>query len=138
MAKLRLRILLDGRPRTGEPFTLTIDDEVRESGTIPSDGNLGISIPPQAKKGKLEVGTGETKEIYNLNLGHLDPIKTTTGVKARLNNLGFDCGKVDAKMDDQTVDAIREFQYFINHPDPNGELDEVTLDTLRSLHDEER
>lgn len=134
-AKLTLRILKDGEPRAGETFVLTIDGEEKERGTIASDGNIRISIPPTAQKGELTIGEGEDQEIYELNLGHLDPIDTITGVKARLNNIGFDCGKVNNKIDEQTLKAIKAFQGYINHPNPNGEVDQQTREVLEKLHD---
>lgn len=134
-AKLTLRILKDGEPRAGETFVLTIDGEEKERGTIASDGNIRISIPPTAQKGELTIGEGKDQEIYELNLGHLDPIDTITGVKARLNNIGFDCGKVNNKIDEQTLKAIKAFQGYINHPNPNGEVDQQTREVLEKLHD---
>jgi N-acetylmuramoyl-L-alanine amidase len=135
-AKLKLRILKDGESRADEPFVLTIDGEEKEVGTISSDGNILISIPPTAEKGELTIGEGDNKEIYELNLGYLDPIETTTGVKARLINLGFDCGKVDNEMNDETAEAISDFQSYIQHPNPSGEMDDQTRDALDALHDE--
>lgn len=135
-AKLKLRILKEGEPRTNEPFVLTIDGEEKERGNISLDGNIRISIPPVAKKGKLTIGEGENQEIYYLNLGYLDPIDTLTGVKGRLANIGFDCGELNENMDEQTIESITDFQSYINHPNPSGELDEETLKTLEKLHDE--
>ncbi len=134
-AKLRLRILKDGEPRKGEPFVLTIDGEEKERGTIPADGNIRLSIPPRAKKGKLTIGEGLSQEVYKLNLGYLDPINTISGVKARLSNLGFDCGEPDNQMDEQTIEAILDFQSFIDHPDPTGKLDDQTREILEKLHE---
>ena len=134
-AKLKLRILKDGEPRAGEPYVLIIDGEEKDRGNIASDGNIGISIPPLANKGELTIGEGKDQEIYELNLGHLDPIETITGVKARLINIGFDCGKVNNEMDDETIEAIADFQSYIKHPNPNGELDDQTRDILGKLHD---
>ena len=135
-AKLKLRILKGAEPRAGEPFVLVIDGVEKDRGTISSDGNIQISILPNAKKGKLTVGEGENQEIYELNVGHLDPIDSISGVKSRLNNIGFDCGKLNNEMDEETKTAVKNFQSFINHPDPSGELDDRTKKALAKLHDQ--
>lgn len=135
-AKLTLQILDEAEPRADVPFTLIIDGEEKDRGRIGSDGRIRISIPPTAKSGKLILGEGQEQEIYELNLGHLDPIDTISGVKARLNNLGFDCGMPNEEIDEQTREAIENFQGYINHPDPTGELDEQTRETLAALHEE--
>jgi N-acetylmuramoyl-L-alanine amidase len=135
-AQFHLRILKDGEPRFDEPFTLFIDGEEKKSGNIASDGNISISIPPEAKEGRIIIGEREKQEIYDLNLGFLDPIDTISGVKARLNNIGFDCGKINNQMDEKTIESISNFQSYIRHPKPSGELDDQTRKALQNLHDE--
>lgn len=135
-AKLKIRILQNAEPRQGEPFVLMIDGEEKKRGTISADGNVEIPIIPKAKEGKLIIGEGENSEEYILHLGFLDPIETVSGVKARLNNIGFDCGKVNNELDEKTIEAITDFQNYINHPNPNGEMDEQTREALKKLHDE--
>ena len=135
-ARLKLRILKEGKPRGGEPFILFVDGKEKSRGTIPSDGNINITIPPNAKNGELTVGKSPDEEIFKLNLGYLDPIDTLSGVKARLLSLGFDCGSTNNEMGEETIDAIADFQAYINHPDPNGNLDDKTREALGKLHDE--
>lgn len=135
-AKLKLRILRDAEPRAGENFILSIDKVEIKRGQIPADGSIEIPILPKAKAGELIIGEGENAEIYILNLGFLDPIDTITGVKARLNNIGFDCGKVNNEMNAATIEAITNFQGYIYHPEPNGKMDDKTREALQQLHDE--
>lgn len=135
-AKLKLRILRDAEPRAGENYILSIDKVEIKRGQIPADGNIEIPILPKAKAGELIIGEGENAEIYILNLGFLDPIDTITGVKARLNNIGFDCGKINNEMNAATIEAITNFQGYILHPEPNGKLDDKTRQALQTLHDE--
>jgi hypothetical protein len=135
-AKFKMRILNDAKPRAGEKYVINIDKvEVRRD-TIPGDGTIEIPILPRAQHGELIIGEGDNAETYVLNLGALDPIETVSGVKARLNNLGFDCGAVNNKTDDETIEAITDFQSYIRHPNPNGEIDDKTMDALRKMHDE--
>lgn len=135
-AKLKVRILRDAEPRSGETYILSIDKVEIKRGTIPPSGDIEIPILPQAKEGELVIGEGENAETYILNLGFLNPIDTISGVKARLNNIGFDCGKVNNEMDEETIEAITDFQSYINHPNPTGEIDDQTRKTLATLHDE--
>jgi N-acetylmuramoyl-L-alanine amidase len=137
-AKVKLRVLRDAEPRADEPYVLFIDDVEARRGIVPWNGIVEIPILPSAKKGRLVVGQGDEAEEYKLNFGQLDPIETTTGVKARLKNLGFECGEVNSDLDEQTVEAITDFQFYINHPNPNGTLDKQTLERLALLHDEEK
>lgn len=134
-AKFRLQIMRDAEPRAGESFVLKIDKVEVKRGTIPASGYIEIPILPQAQQGELIIGEGETAEVYVLSLGYLDPIETISGIKARLNNIGFDCGDVNNEMDEVTIEAIKNFQYYINHPNPKGELDEQTRQSLATLHD---
>jgi N-acetylmuramoyl-L-alanine amidase len=135
-AKLRVRVLRDAEPRSGEAYVLFIDKAEIKRGKIPPDGNIEIPILPQAREGKLSVGEGEEAEEYILNLGCLDPIDTISGVKARLNSIGFDCGRINNDLDEETIETIADFQAYINHPNPTGELDDRTREALSKLHDE--
>jgi hypothetical protein len=134
-AKLQLQILRDAEPRVGETFVLSIDKVEVQRGTIPASGHIEISMLPQSCQGELIIGEGENAERYILQLGHLDPIDTISGVKARLNSIGFDCGAVNDEMDAVTIEAITAFQAYINHPNPNGVLDAQTRHSLAALHD---
>lgn len=123
-AKLSLRLLFNGEPRRSEAYTLDIDGNIT-NGATDSDGNIKISIPPNAKRGKLVVGTNERKMEYNLKLGQLDPIDKISGVQSRLNNLGFNCGRVDGVLNPETKEALQAFQVSVGLP-PTGELDAAT------------
>ena len=132
-AKLRLRLLWDDEPRTGEAYSLDIDGALR-SGSVGSDGIVEVRIPSAAKRGVLIVGEGERRMTYQLALGHVDPIDEISGVKARLKNLGFTCGGADSHLDEQTQEALRAFQGS-RGLEPTGEIDGATLAELRAAHD---
>lgn len=113
-AKLRLRLLIDDEPRANEKYTLEIDGELLETEegtnvfTTDEDGRLEHVISPDVRSGKLIVG--ENKDEYILNIGYLDPIDEISGIQDRLNNLGFDCGKVDGIDGLKTKAAVKSFQ----------------------------
>ena len=54
--------------------------------------------------------TGKPDLEYTLKLGHLDPIDTTTGVLARLHNLGYRCAASgeETEFDTDAVCAFRQ------------------------------
>jgi Putative peptidoglycan binding domain len=101
-AKMKVRLMLNDEPRANEPYKLLIDGEWKE-GTADAEGFVEESIPPGAQKGKLFVGKGDRQEIFEFNLGTVDPIETEEGVRCRLLNLGYSVGEDMAA-------AIRAFQ----------------------------
>src|SRR5215212_7465445 len=70
-----------------------------------------------------------------LQIGDLPPIEQISGVQARLNNLGYDCGEVNGQINDATKAALRAFQQSIDLANPSGELDDKTRAELARLYD---
>jgi N-acetylmuramoyl-L-alanine amidase len=101
------------KPIKNVPYKLVLDAMERE-GTTDGDGWVHCEIPPRTTYGTLIVWPDPADRtemtLWQVNLGHLDPLETTTGVKARLNNLGYDCGGVHDRQDAQYDSAIRRFQ----------------------------
>jgi N-acetylmuramoyl-L-alanine amidase len=129
-AKLKMQLFLLGEPRRNEDYTLILDDEIIR-GATDADGNLEHYIKPNSKGGVLKLNGG--KEEYPVRVGHLNPIDTVSGVKQRLNNLGFYCGD---ESDDETGEykqAIVQFQGE-NKLKQTGELDNATRGKIESLH----
>jgi peptidoglycan hydrolase-like protein with peptidoglycan-binding domain len=90
------------------------------NGSLEAEGSISIDQPllamlrtrtpntAQFQKRNAELKGGE--ESYPILLGHLDPIDSITGIKARLKSLGYYRGPVD---NDLTVDlksAILKYQ----------------------------
>lgn len=127
---LCLRILDGRQPRAHEDYTLEIDGRLYQ-GKTDGDGRIEHPIPPGAIRGTLILG--KEGETYPLALGHIDPIEETTGVKARLNNLGYACGAADDQWDEQARAALRRFQK--DHDlEETGECDQATRDKLKEAH----
>ncbi len=103
----------DDRPLTGARFSLEVEAKTLE-GAIGDDGMIELKIDPGDEAGMLRVWpppeTPESVIIWQLRLGHLDPLGTTSGIQARLNNLGFDSGPVDGINGPLTKGAVRRFQ----------------------------
>ena len=132
-AKLSLHLLENGEPQRNEQYTLEVDGEVIR-GVTDSEGKIKVSISPNAKKGKLILGTGENQKEYNLSLGRLDPVNEISGIQTRLNNLGFDCGRADGKMNPETKEALQAFQSSVGLP-ATGEIDSATEAKIQGSHD---
>jgi len=129
-AMLRIRFLDDeDRPRGNMRYTLEIDGDNYE-GSTDSDGKIEHPIPPGAKKGMILLGN---EDIIPLSFGELDPVENTSGIQARLMNLGFDCGGVTGEMDSRTREALKGFQgkYGLS---PSGNVDEDTKTKLLQIH----
>jgi hypothetical protein len=116
-AKFRVRLTIDDEPRANEPYKLLIDDRWID-GTTNGDGFLEESMPPGARKGKLIIGPPEAQDIYEFNLGSVDPIDTEEGVKERLQNLGYN-------VNDDFPAAVRAFQEK-EGLDATGRVDDAT------------
>lgn len=128
--KLIIQFKLDGEPRSNEDYILDIDATISE-GKTDKNGQVEINIPPNAKKGKISFQ--DSGDEYDLELGHMNPVSITSGVKARLHNLGYDCGPVDENMDEKTIEAIKAFQQDVGLS-VSGELDQTTRDALVREH----
>jgi hypothetical protein len=90
---LRICCKVLDEPLANKPYTLIIEADTYE-GTTDADGKLEEHIPCSARAGKLTVG--EEPEVYEFKLaiGDLNPIDNLSGIKARLNNLGYAAGPV--------------------------------------------
>lgn len=144
--RLRIQFLTgdeeDDAPRKGIPYTLDIttkngDPVPQITGKTDNDGYLDEMIPPDALKGIIVLDEGEEEEVYEIMLGHIDPIDTPSGIKARLENLGYECGEDNNTLDDITIEAIRMFQADNGLkilPSDFTEIDQDTLDKLEELY----
>lgn len=131
-SRIHLVLERNEQPLANVPYVLDIDGRIFES-TTNDKGEVQHPIPPNAKQGKLIVGSAPDTEVFELVLGYLDPIDDLRGVQARLNNLGFDCGLPDGQLSEQTVRALKSFQEAAGLP-ANGGLDPQTNEALQEEH----
>ncbi|MHC5112132.1 MAG: peptidoglycan-binding domain-containing protein [Planctomycetota bacterium] len=132
-AKLRLCVLSGDEPRANEPYRLVLDREVR-TGQLDDEGALEEAIAIDETSAELYVGHGVDEEYYDLGVGSLPPIDTIQGIQARLNNLGFDCGKVCPRMNEETRLALMNFQSKWEQ-EVTGVADRATRDLLEQQHE---
>jgi hypothetical protein len=114
---LRVRFLhYDESPRDGVPYLLSLTTEnnipvADRSGQTDDEGYVDQAIPPSAVRATITLNPGRKPEIHRFNLGHTNPIDEISGWKARLNNLGYDCGAENNEWGPKTEAAIRAFQH---------------------------
>jgi hypothetical protein len=128
-ALFRLQVFDGTTPRASQKYSLTIDQKLFQ-GVTDKHGVLMVEIPPDAEKAHLVIGP----DVYDLDLGHLDPVTELSGIQARLNNFGFDCGPADGQLTDRLRLALRIFQSLFGL-ERTGEPDQATIQKLEELHD---
>jgi hypothetical protein len=130
--QLHLRFLDDQQqPRAGIKYVLTVDGQ-KSSGALDGNGSLTQSIPSNASQGSIQLLTDPDPETYPLNFGHLDPNPAQTGIRGRLNNLGFSCAS-EGEMDADLRSALMKFKTSRNLP-ATGEADDATQQALMQGH----
>ena len=128
--KLRIRLTRHAEPRADEAYELIFEEQTI-SGTTDGDGWIDQPIPSTATRATLSLLEGE--ETYELQLGHLDPHDSPSGIQQRLRALGFYFGAVDEEIGPQTQAAIRRFQTK-QGLEVSGEADDATVDALRDAY----
>jgi hypothetical protein len=129
-SKIKLVLYSGGEPRKEQDYVLQIEGKFKR-GKTGSDGSVEFTIPGNARSGKITVGPD--KEEFELELGSVDPIEELSGVQARLNNLGYDCGGADGEMTPQTTESIRRFQKD-KVLKVTGEVDDQTRAKIKEVH----
>jgi Putative peptidoglycan binding domain len=101
------------QPIKNAPYKLVLEGLELE-GTTDGDGWVKSVIPAQATFGTLMVWPDPADRtemsLWRVNLGHLDPLESVSGIKGRLNNLGYSCGELSDRQDALYDDAVRRFQ----------------------------
>ena len=109
---LKLRLVL--KDLSFEPIRNTecslFLDGVKHDLVSDGDGLVEHTIPATTSEAKLVfVGSARTIEVPLL-VGHLDPVDTVSGQKARLNNLGYFAGTLAEDDEPLFKSAVEEFQ----------------------------
>ncbi|NMR27387.1 LysM peptidoglycan-binding domain-containing protein [Pseudoalteromonas sp. NEC-BIFX-2020_015] len=111
----RLQIIHeDGDDITGKRIVLNIGSQTIDT-VLPSDGLIEVELNENDTLTAqvdlyLKEDQSSPSESFTAQVGHLDPIDTLSGVQARCNSLGFDCGKVDGINGPKTKAGVKEFQ----------------------------
>ena len=114
--KIVLRIVVkdgDGDPLDNCAYKLEVAGKTYP-GTTGSDGMIEEETPPDAQDGALTLWLDSQPSGPNvrwqLKIASLDPVEYTSGIQARLNNLGYDSGAVDGILGPRSKAAVRAFQ----------------------------
>ncbi len=127
--KLKLKFEKEKKPLASEPFVVEVCGEKIE-GTTTGDGMLEVDVPPHAVDARIVFP--KAKLAYPVQIGHIDPIDTDSGVAARLKNLGYYNGPPGASKE-SWAPALQQFQKD-SGLEPTGELDEATTGKLKDVH----
>jgi N-acetylmuramoyl-L-alanine amidase len=123
-----------GEALAGKKYELAVAGTA-VSGKLTVDGVIEQAVPVDTNEGKLTVWMDETAtQVWDLKIGHMDPAGEVSGIQARLNNLGFDCGEPDGVLDDDTKSAVRAFQG-LTGLEATGEIDDACRGKLLSFYD---
>jgi hypothetical protein len=134
-----VRIFLGSRCDTsfvGQQFELKAGDQTIQ-GTVPDDNVVVADVPLGTESGELRLWISEDPEViasWTLQVGHLDPVNETSGVQARLNNLGYDAGDVDGSDNPDLNEAVAAFQSDLG-VEATGEIDDDFRVALDEAHD---
>jgi N-acetylmuramoyl-L-alanine amidase len=120
----------NGKPIAGTGYKLELPSETR-SGVTDGNGLLEEKISLDIDSGKLILV--DLKMSWKVHFGHLDPIDTIAGVKARLKSLGFLDGDISGSMDEKTKRALQKFQKE-NGLTVSGDIDADTRAKLVQMH----
>jgi hypothetical protein len=130
--------VLDGHGGSGVQARYELELEGSRAvlrGDIGADGNLDVRVPADACRGRLTLRdpvTDLAMGVFLLEIGGLDPGSTISGVRQRLNRLGFACRSGDGPMDATTESALRAFQrrYALTE---DGTINDATRERLESV-----
>ena len=98
----------DTRPLAGEPFEAEVDGLPPQRGATDGDGKLTVIHPCAARA--CTVRLTRLGKVLRLDLGHVDPADTVTGIAQRLAALGHYKGSPSAQLDEATTAALQVFQ----------------------------
>lgn len=122
-----------GKPLTNIRAALNIGGKTIQKNTD-SNGELLILLDnSNESEASLEIEDNGTKYSFKLKIGELDPIDTISGVQARCNALGFDCGTIDGIYGKKTKEGLLSFQrvYALSL---TGEADAATQKALTKAY----
>jgi N-acetylmuramoyl-L-alanine amidase len=131
---LRLRLQEHGQPQAGVKYILQFEGGREQGGTTDGEGFINTRVPSWVRTARLTLQVAPEPEVYELRLGHLDPLEEIRGVQQRLSNLGIPCA-VTGEVDEQTRWAVQTFQARMEGLEPNGDpRDPAMLQALRTVH----
>lgn len=124
----------EGIPYANRRYRVEVDGKAYQEHRTDDDGMVKEAVPPDAKTAKITLWPDDADATatleWTLELGHLDPVEELTGVRDRLNLLGYPAGTEDAVDETKLKEALRQFQEDHGLP-ATGEPDGPTRAALR-------
>lgn len=125
-----------GRPLEDKRYEIEIGGE-RATGHTGKGGRVEHWVACTEHSLRLRVWPDEPTLprtlLFEISLGHLDPVDTLRGARDRLWNLGYLCPRGDGPLDAETRSAIARFQASLDLP-ATGDLDAITKARLVQAH----
>lgn len=124
-----------GEPLAGARYVLEVGGRVFE-GQTDGNGELSEQLPSTATSAELTLSFNDGEEDVEVrrtvNIGGLDPVEDNSGIQARLNNLGYFCGRTDGDLGSLSQRALRAFKRDCGLED-DGEAPDTARDELRRI-----
>lgn len=139
-----IRIIL--RDRAGTPFAdkkfVVAGNGVRVEGKTDANGLLKAAVPASLQTATLTawIYEGDDDQAnpdieYDINIGHMDPHDTVSGIQSRLRNLGYRCATT-GEYNDETLRAMARFRTDHGLADCEEKHDHALCARLKSLQED--
>jgi N-acetylmuramoyl-L-alanine amidase len=123
-------------PLKSVPYKLSVGT-LQCDGNTDGDGWIRRKIDASAESGSLVVWPNPDDRgefvVWQVMLGHLDPLETVTGIKGRLKNLAYFDGEINDEENDEYDAGVRQFQQD-NHLVVDGIVGPKTRAKLKDEH----
>jgi hypothetical protein len=129
---LRLTFKAGDKPRANEPYVIRGMGE-EEEGTTDGEGVVEAKVPVHVRE--IRITFPKSKVTYPVQMGDMDPIEETTGVRKRLQHLGYGRAADRDEDDGEAADrlAILAFQHDQGIK-ATGTMDDATRAALAKAH----
>lgn len=122
-----------GEPYANLRYKLRVGNATFE-GKTSGEGLVAHDVKPDARTGELTLWRKDDDPddvaVWRLDIGGLNPVGTTSGVKSRLRNLGYAVGPIDEDLDATTRVALRAFRQHAGLDSTKDDLDDELRDAL--------
>jgi len=136
--RTHLRFLIedfDGTSLANKSYVLEVGSEIYKGKTTGA-GLIEQKVLAVETQGRLTVWLDDKETsslMWPLEIGSLEPHDEVCGIQARLNNLGFDSGKVDGIVGPKTNAAVETFKRKNGLAD-NDTIDDETKNKLKQVY----
>lgn len=104
---LKVTFRCNGQALSNCRYELKYDEESK-SGTTDGSGNIEVPLPIEVTQ--AVVTFPERKRVFRLNLRHLNPVESESGVQARLSAMGYYFGGIDGVKGNKHKAALKRYK----------------------------